>query len=253
MDEYIRAGIRKGLTAIGVSCHNPMPDWYDPEHRMSLEEFDTVYKPGVLEMQEKYAGEIEVLMGLEADFFPGTESFVRDFIRAHEFDYILGSVHYLGADVLVPVPKFERRRAVARYIEYYERVEQLAGSGICDIVAHFDMVKKNGILPPADNAGVAQAMDGALRAIRDNDLCIEINTSGLRKKAGEIYPAESILRQAAGYGIPMTVGSDAHAPDDVASDFDRARQLIESYAGGRVCIFKKRRRSPVPIGDSTVK
>jgi histidinol-phosphatase (PHP family) len=252
MEEYIESAIDKGLTEIGVSCHNPMPGGYDPEHRMTYEQFITEYKPGVRRLRKKYAGAITIKFGLEADYYPGTESYVDEFISQHEFDYVIGSVHYLGAwpqTELIPVPMFERVAVNARYEEYFERLGQLAQSGMCDIIAHFDLVKKNGVRPEDDAGVVNDALRRALQAIRENDLCIEINTSGLRKKVAEVYPAENILRLAAEYGIPLTTGSDAHKPQDVAADFGLAYSLIDTYAGGKICTFSQRKRELLDIKE----
>jgi len=248
MEDYIETAIEKGVTELGISCHNPMPEGYDPEHRMEIEEFYAIYKPRVIQLREKYEGAITIKFGLEADFYPGTEQYVKDFIAQNEFDYVIGSVHYLGAwpaTDLIPVPMFERVVVNARYEEYFDRVRQLAESGLCDIIAHFDLVKKNGTRPDNNSRGVEEAVQRALEAIRDNGLCMEINTSGLRKKVEEVYPAESILQRAAELGIPLTTGSDAHKPQDVAADFDRAYSLIQKYGSGKVCIFSKRKREQI--------
>lgn len=250
MEEYIEAAIEKGITEIGVSCHNPMPDGYDPEHRMTYEQFHTVYKPGVRRLQEKYAGAITIKFGLEADFYPGTVPYVKEFIDRHEFDYVIGSVHYLGAwpsTDLIPVPMFERVVVNARYEEYFDRVAQLAESGLCDIIAHFDLVKKNGVRPEKQLNGIDDSIRRALEAIKENDLCMEINTSGLRKKVAEVYPAENILRQAGELGIPLTTGSDAHKPKDVGAGFEYAYSLIEKYAGGKLSVFSQRKREEADV------
>ncbi len=248
MEDYIESAIGKGFSEIGVSCHNPMPDGYDLEHRMTMDEFNQIYKPGVRNLQQKYSGAITIKFGLEADYYPGTESFVKNFIAEHDFDYVIGSVHYLGAwpgTELIPAPIFERVVVNLRYEEYFERVRQLAESGICDIIAHFDLVKKNGIRPGNESNGVDDTMYRALRAIKENNLCMEINTSGLRKKVAEIYPAEDILERAAEYGIPLTTGSDAHKPQDVGSDFEYAYSLIDKYANGKISVFSQRNREEV--------
>lgn len=252
MEEYIEAAIERGLTEIGVSCHNPMPEGFDPEHRMTHDQFDSIYVPGVRRLQEKYAGAITIKFGLEADYYPGMETYVREFISKYEFDYVIGSVHFVGswpATELIPVPTFERVAVNARYGEYFEMVRRLAESGICDIIGHFDLVKKNGVRPDKEDEAIDDAIRTALTAIKENDLCMEINTSGLRKKVAEVYPAENILKLAAEHGIPLTTGSDAHKPRDVAADFDLAYSLIETYADGNVCVFTQRKRNVVRVKE----
>jgi histidinol-phosphatase (PHP family) len=250
MEEYIEAAIEKGLTEIGVSCHNPMPEGYDLEHRMTHEEFDTIYKPGVRRLQDKYAGAITIKFGLEADYYPGTVTYVKEFIDKHEFDYVIGSVHYIGmwpSTELIPVPMFERVVVNARYEEYFDRIRQLAESGICDIIAHFDLVKKNGVRPEKQLNGIDDAIQRALESIKEHNLCMEINTSGLRKKVEEVYPAENILKRAGELGIPLTTGSDAHKPKDVGADFNLAYTMIDKYAGGKIAVFSQRNREIVDV------
>jgi histidinol-phosphatase (PHP family) len=248
MDEYIESAIAKGVSELGISCHNPMPDGYDPVHRMTLEQFLEVYKPSVRQLQEKYEGKMVIKFGLEADYYPGTVSFVKDFIAEHGFDYVIGSVHYLGnwpAGKLEPVHHIDPSDVEKWYREYFNRVGMLASSGLCDIIAHFDLVKKNGLDTVGLGNGFRAAVDDALQIIKEHDLCVEINSSGLRKTTREVYPSESILARIRDYGIPLTTGSDAHKPEDVAAGFDHVHSLIDQYAGGRVCVFTGRKRRQI--------
>jgi histidinol-phosphatase (PHP family) len=254
MAEYVEAAIEKGLAELGISCHNPMPDGYDPRHRMTMHKFLSVYKPSVLKLREDYADRIVIRFGIEADYFPGTEQFVEEFLRTHEFDYVIGSVHLLGTwgkEEPYVVQDFDPESADERYIAYYKAIESMARSGLYDIAAHFDLVKKNGY--QASLAGdVHEARDSALRAIKENGMSMEINSSGLRKRVGEIYPAENILIRAQELGIPLTTGSDAHTPEDVAADFDKVYTLIAKYGGGKVNQYNKRVRNEMtyaPIRD----
>ncbi len=252
MHEYVEAAIAKGLAEIGISCHNPMPDGYDPRHRMSMDQFLNIYKPTVDKLRETYAGRIDVMFGIEADYFPGTESFVESFLEDHEFDYVIGSVHYLGewgkTDPYV-VQVFDPSEIDGRYTAYYRRVAELARSGLFDIVAHFDLVKKNGHRS-SENDEVYEARETALSAIRNAGMSMEINSSGLRKKIAEIYPSEDILSLACELEIPIAAGSDAHAPGDVGADFDLVAGLLDKYAGGKVAVYRNRIRSEMSLGGA---
>jgi histidinol-phosphatase (PHP family) len=249
MTDYIEAAIAKGLTELGISCHNPMPEGYDTRHRMTLDQFLSVYKPSVLKLREEYADRIVIRFGIEADYLRGTENFVGDFLQSHEFDYVIGSVHFLGTwgrEEPYAVQVFDPEYADERYIEYYKSVEAMARSGLYDIAAHFDLVKKNGFAS-SDSDEVREHRDNALLAIQEAGMSMEINSSGLRKKIHEMYPAENILTRAWELGVPLTTGSDAHAPDEVAADFDIVYDLISKYGGGEIHRYENRRRIPVPF------
>ncbi|MEX1139267.1 MAG: histidinol-phosphatase HisJ [Bacteroidota bacterium] len=246
-EEYILRAIELGLDEIGCSEHIPMPGGFDEKHRMSLEQYQSMYAPRVTELRDRYRGEIIVRRGIEGDFFPGTESWVAGFIKENGFDYVIGSVHFLGSwgfDDMVFVHNFEGRDIDDVYEKYFEAVRQSARSGLFDIIAHCDLVKKFGHRPKKD---LTELIRETMKEIRRNNLCIEINTSGLRKPVKEMYPSESILKIAHEIGVPLTLGSDAHDPADVGADFTRAIALVEQYGNGRISVFERRERSEVAV------
>lgn len=221
-EEYIRRAVELGLDEVGCSEHIPMPDNFDEKHRMSIGEYYGEYAPSVTELRDRYRGEITVRRGIEADFFPGTEAWVRGFLKENEFDYVIGSVHFLGAwgfDDVVFVHQYIETDIDSVYEKYFEAVRQSAGSGLFDIIGHCDLVKKFGHRPTKN---LEDTIRETMKAIRSNDLCVEINTSGLRKPVKEMYPSEAILDIVHELGIPITLGSDAHAPEEVGRDFDKA-------------------------------
>ena len=86
-----------------------------------------------------------------------------------------------------------------------------------------------------------------METIKRHDLCIEINTAGLRKPVHEIYPSEQVLSIASELQVPLTLGSDAHVPEHVAADFDAAIELLEHYGRGKLAVFEGRKRWMVPV------
>lgn len=246
-EEYVRSAIDSGFTMIGCTDHAPMPDDYDAKHRMSFDQFHTVYKPEVLELRERFKGVIDVKFGVEGDFFPGTEAWVKDFHDANDFDYVIGSVHYLGEwgfDNPVFVHKYDEANIDDIYERYFDHIKRSAEAKLFDIIGHCDLVKKFGHRP---SRNMDEIIRETMKVVKACDIVVEINTSGLRKPVAEMYPGEDILKIASELGIPLTLGSDAHMPEDVGRDFDRAKALIETYGRGRVSVFTRRQRSEVGI------
>ncbi|MGE5315589.1 MAG: histidinol-phosphatase HisJ [Acidobacteriota bacterium] len=246
-EEYIEKAVEYGFDMIGCTDHAPMPDNYDAKHRMTIEQFESVYKPSVLALKERCRGSIDVKFGVESDFFPGTEEWVRAFHAANEFDYVIGSVHYLGEwgfDNPVFVHRYEEENIDEIYERYYDHIRRSAESGLFDIIGHCDLVKKFGHRPKKN---FDEILHETMKAVKRADIAIEINTSGLRKPVKEVYPGERILAIASDLGIPLTLGSDAHTPGDVGRDFELGRALIERYGGGRVSVFTRRQRSEVRV------
>ncbi|MBI2428276.1 MAG: histidinol-phosphatase HisJ [Ignavibacteriales bacterium] len=247
LEEYVQHAIQLGLNEIGLADHTPMPNDWDIEVRMYEEQFWTDYKPTVLALQEKYKNQITVKFAVEGDFFPGTEKWVEEFNGKNEFDYVIGSVHYLGEwgfDNPLYVGKFDHVDIDELYISYYDHIKRSAQSGLFDIVGHCDLVKKFGHRPKKN---IEEILRATFEVVKESGMAVEINTSGLRKPVKEVYPSEQILKIVSEFGIPLTLGSDAHTPTDVGRDFDVARELVEKYGNGKISLFSKRVRSEVKI------
>jgi len=246
-EEYILKAIALGLDEVGCSDHAPMPDNYDERHRMTLAQYYSTYAPMVSELAERYRDRIVVRRGMEVDYFPGTEPWVKKFIDENDFDFVIGSVHFIGSggsEKALFGQDYREEEVEELYEEYFEAVQASAESGLFDIIGHCDLIKKFG---QRSNNRIDEAVRAALQAIKKADLCIEINTSGLRKPEREIYPSERILAIAKELRIPLTLGSDAHKPADVGGDFDAAIELIENFGNGRFCLFQKRERREVKV------
>jgi histidinol-phosphatase (PHP family) len=130
------------------------------------------------------------------------------------------------------------------YVQYFATLKNAAASGLFDIVGHCDVVKVFGYRPDREYDDILR---DAMKAIKENDLVVEINTSGLRKPVREIYPSEEILEIIREMRIPLTLGSDSHRPEDVGRDFDLALELVRKFGDGKITIFDKRKRQEVPI------
>jgi len=246
-EAYVQQAIGLGLTEIGCSDHSPMPDFYDPEHRMTLEEFESIYKPMVSELKTRYKENITVRFGVEADYYPGTEDFVRALVNENAFDFVIGSIHFLddwGFDNPRYIHRYDEQDVDEIYERYFQTVKQAAASGLFDILGHIDLVKKFGHRP---TKSMKEILWETFKVIKENDLAVEINTAGLRKPVHEIYPSVEILEIIKDLQIPLSLGSDAHAPDDVARDFDLAIELVRKYGNSMIALFERRERRLVRI------
>ena len=219
-EEYARRALAVGVTELGFSDHSPMPPDYDPDWRMTIDEYGRYV--GMVERCRAAFPQLSIKLGLEADYHPGTEAFVAKILREHPFDYVIGSVHYLGDwgfDNPELAGRFEGRDVGALYEQYFGLVTALAGTGLYDILGHPDLIKKFGHRPSRDWAGLERR---ALEAVAKAGMALDVNTSGLRRPAKEIYPRLTMLRSAREMGIGITFGSDAHEPGHVGQAFAEA-------------------------------
>jgi histidinol-phosphatase (PHP family) len=237
--EYARAAATAGLEEICFTCHSPMPDWFDQYPRMTRAELPR-YVMMVREAAE--IAPLRVKLGLEADYFPGTESYVADMLAEWPFEFVLGSVHILN-------PQYRARFAHLRPEEtidaYFDAMAAAAATRLFDSISHPDLVKH---LAPFDPLAHEPAIRRMLQAIREADICLELNTSGARKpEIGDFYPTAVILAWAAEMYVPLTLGSDAHAPEQVALAWPRARQRLIEAGFRAIHRFAGRRREAVPL------
>lgn len=227
-EAYARRAIERGIEEIGFSDHCPMPESYDPDWRMARSEYPA-YAEMVRRCQKAFP-QLSIKFGLEADYHPGTEAYVREVIAAYPFDYVIGSVHYLGEwgfDNPDLAYRFEGKDLHEVYRQYYELIVKLAETGMYDIVGHPDVIKKFGHRPSRDYEALERR---ALQAVAAAGMALDVNTSGLRRPAKEIYPSLRILKSAREMGIDITFGSDAHDPKLVGESF--AEALIHVKAAG---------------------
>ena len=239
-DAYAAQAVRVGLTEIGFSDHSPMSrDDFD-DWRMKSSELDG-YVESVREVARSYP-KLNVKLGLEVDFIPGQEAWVASLATRHPWDYFIGSVHYVSDSWDVDNPnKIERwreRNVYDVWKTYFDRLTQAAASGFFQIIGHADLAKKFGFLPQEDCQPLYERF---LEAAAQSGVAIELNTAGLRKACHEIYPARVILVLARERGVPITFGSDSHAPGEVGQDFAAAVELARSVGYSEYCRFTQGR------------
>ncbi|OGV61293.1 MAG: hypothetical protein A2498_00780 [Lentisphaerae bacterium RIFOXYC12_FULL_60_16] len=219
--DYRETARRNGIPEICLADHMPAPDGYDPDNRMSPDDYPT-YRAMFNELMAT-SHSVPVRFGIEADYYPGCESHLREWLPRQNFDLIIGSVHYLGAwgfDNPLYAGQWDQVNLVDTWRHYFKLIAGMADTRLYDIVGHLDVTKKFGHQPAPDQT-VALA-EPALDRIAAAGMAIEINTSGLRKPVGEMYPALPILHRAYQREIPIVFGSDSHAPEEVGFAFNQA-------------------------------
>jgi histidinol-phosphatase (PHP family) len=252
VNEYAEAALLLGLKEIGMSDHSPMPNNFDV-WRMQRDEL-TSYLQEVRATKKSFAGRLNVKIGLEADFFPGTEDYVKEMLDGCAWDYVIGSVHYIGSwgfDNPDDMSQWEVRDVEDAYCDYYALVAESAVSGMFDIIGHPDLIKKFGHRPSLDSKRVADAEEMMLQAVKQADVALEISSAGLRKPVGEVYPHARIIARAAEIGIPFSFGSDAHAPGEVGHAMDACVQMLAMCGVNEIASFTGRNRIMQPIRKQT--
>ncbi|MDP8266648.1 MAG: histidinol-phosphatase HisJ family protein [Candidatus Aceula meridiana] len=238
--EYVEAALKQGLKEIGFSDHAPLVSHEDPTVTMSFEQLPR-YHQMIEEVKSRYAeSDIVIRVGIEADFIPGYEEKTRTIVEGYPYDFVIGSVHFIG-DFPFDNPKHKDRLKTDDinqvFRDYNVLLRQSAKSGMFDIMAHIDLVKKFGDKPTED---LSDDFRETAKAFKEAGVAVEINSSGLRKPVQEIYPSLAVLKILAETEIPITFGSDSHAPGDVGADFDKALELAKQAGYREYVAFEKR-------------
>ena len=244
MEEYLETARQKGLTEVGFADHIPMY-WLLPEQRDSSlamrEEELALYLAEISRLQAENP-DMTLKVGLEVDYIPGREKELARFLGKYAFDYLIGAVHYLngwGFDQAAQQAAYANKDPIAVYHRYFSLLKEAALSGFFDIMAHPDLIKKF-------NYRLAEE-PGSLyletaKAFAQAGVCVEVNTAGLRVPAREIYPSLSFLKVCRLCGVPATVGSDAHRPDQVGYGFKEAVRHLKLAGYHEVALYSRRYR-----------
>lgn len=245
LEEYVQSAIKLGYKHIGLSDHMPLlhvdPDTYLPEMAMLMDELPR-YVEECLRLKDKYKDQIEVRVGLEGDYIEGFEADIERIVQAYPWDYVIGSVHFLGEwDVTDyrQLAGWDGRDVYEVYEQYYDAVQKAARTGFYDFIGHVDVIKRFGRVPERD---VTELERQTLDVIKEQGLAIELNASGLRTPAEEMFPSRRMLEYCYEQGIPLTLGSDAHQPERVGQYLDEARALLREIGFKQLATFLQRER-----------
>ena len=237
--QYIEQAINSGLTEICFTDHIPLPADFDLAHRMSLQQMDQ-YTGEIARMQAAYP-ELAILTGIEADYYRGFEKYLEKFLNDFEFDLVIMSVHFLKqwtAGNWVFNYHFPDKTDAEIYGEYLAEITRGIKTGLFDVIGHIDIIKKRG---HSLLRMVPDQVDEVLRLIRKYDMAVEINSSGLRREVQECYPGYDWLPELQRLDLAVTLGSDAHAPEQVGSGFREINTQLQKYNLNRIAVFRRRK------------
>src|SRR4051812_2108044 len=227
-ERYREAAAERGIEELGVSehvhrFHCALDVWSHPFWCQNAADDLDEYVEFVRE-------ETDLRLGIEADFVPGREDRMRTLLERYDWDYVIGSVHFLR-DHAVDMPgafdvwgRGESADKVWR--RYFGTVAEAARSGLYDIMAPPDLVKVWGGSRPAPDGDLRRFYEPAVEAFADAGVAVEVSTAGLRKPVEEIYPARGFLEMVVDAGLPVALSSDAHVPDDLGFGYEQAVELL---------------------------
>lgn len=248
-DRYRAAADAAGIGELGVSEHihrftDALRIWDHPFWKLNARDDLGRYC-------EFVRGETDLKLGIEMDFVPGREDRIAAVLDEHEWDYVIGAVHFVRQAAL-DWEDYDIWRECSSpeqvWKEYFSTLAEAARSGLYDVMAHPDLVKYWGRKHPLPAGDPRFYYEPAVAAFADAGVAVEISTAGLRKPVGEIYPAPAFIEMCVDAGLDFSLSSDAHEATDVGHGYQVATELMGGLGIDRLCVFDGRERRLEPVG-----
>ena len=251
MERMVQRGIELGLKRLTITDHceiNRFDSAYD---------FRATTKASVAEARqlgEKYRGKIEVLAGVELGQSPQNFPLAQEILDMDTYDFVIGSIHNARCPKDFSELDFSDTSIdIGRMLDvYFKELYEMTKWDKTDTMAHITyphryITGKYGI--PIDMHKYWDILDETYKNLIRNGKALEINTSGLRQGIHQTLPSkEYIIRFRELGGELITVGSDAHVPQDLGRNIADGYELAAACGFRYVCYFKDRKPQMVRIG-----
>ena len=249
---YVEAAEAVGVTELGCAEHmyrftEALNVWRHP-----------FWDEWAIDDIDQYVEAVEaspIKLGIEGDYILGAEEKLEEMLGPRPFDYVVGSVHFLG-DYSLDTEEYSIWDGTQDpddiWRRYFETLASAARSGLFDILAHPDLVKvwgRAGRLPSVDPRTMYEP---AIEAIAESGIAVEVSTAGLRKGVGEIYPAPAFMEMCVEAGAAFALSSDAHEPAQIAFRYPEGLAFLADHGVSEIAVFEGRERRLVPVGELEV-
>jgi len=241
-EEMVLEAIAKGFEEIGFSDHfcikQPCKWAVGIDGIAQLEE-------KVAEIKEKYSHRINILFGIEVDYFNDMEEEIRSTLQKFRFDYIIGSIHFLdGWNYDMDKSRYAEFSNDFIYEWYFSELQKAAASGLFDYMGHPDLIKKFGIWPDTSKKDL---FEETASVFAKSGVAFEINTSGRDRPCAEFFPGTELLTAFCNGGVPVTIGSDSHLKEQIGRYFNDARTILRQVGYTKIARFNNRTHTDVNI------
>ena len=246
MEEACREAIRLGLPQV---CFTEHVDYIPGDEGVGF--FDpAAYFAELNRCRELFGDQLIVRAGAEIGEFHRFSTEARGLTESHPFDFVLGSLHWVGADLVMQPGYFDGRSRDDAYEAYFGELLTMVRRGGFDVASHLDVPKRydHQALGEFDSIDYAEQVRDVLRACVENGIGIEINTGTMRRTRHDPSPSPIVLQWYRELGGEiLTFGSDAHRPTHMAYAFDRAREWALGAGFSQLASFERRQLSFVPL------
>ena len=226
-EQCVITAVSMGLKEIGfadhsyIDCKKYVPYWMNSDTERE-------YRRIICELKEKYKNKINVLCGIEQDYYSA--------YGASGYDYVIGSVHFIKkcGELFAVDESIDEIKNNLKYFDndiykfaevYYDTLSDVVNKTNCDIIGHFDLVSKfneNNVLFDEDNKRYVEAYKRAADILVKTGKVFEINTGAMsRGYKTQPYPSNQIYIYLKSLGAKFILSSDAHKSKNIAYMFNK--------------------------------
>jgi len=246
MAEMCRAAVERGVPEIGFTEHYDLHPLESCRDWFRLDEWAAELERCRADLN----GRLTLRAGIEIGEPHIFQAEAQVMLARYPFDYVLGSLHWVGNETIFDLNYFQNRPADEAYRLFFEELERMTRAGGFDILSHFDVPVRTGFMVYGgyDPREHEDHIRPVLRNCVEHGIALDINTAALRRKANILTPNVDILRWYVEMGGErVTLGSDAHRPEHLGLHLDAALDAARAAGLKYVTQFEGRRARLTPI------
>jgi len=245
MEAYIKKAVSAGFDEICFLDHLTLSE---PGNKLSMAPSEVpLYFQAVQNLKNRYRHVISIKAGLEIDYHPEYIELIHSIVESFSFDVIGGSLHFPGGvDVVSHKSDWSKGEYETDHIYrlYFEYLDKMLDNDYFDFICHIDLMKKFGRNLPKC---FEKEFDVIIQKIANKKLVVEVNTSGYSHPVNDAYPSFDILKKCFESGVEITIGSDAHDPENIGRHYEKVLPVVISAGYKHFCVFTERKRFLVEI------
>ncbi|OHD95402.1 MAG: hypothetical protein A2019_04455 [Sulfurimonas sp. GWF2_37_8] len=258
IENIVVSAIENNIKFLTITDHAPFP--IDINNRLLYDELK-YYFDDINTVQSKYSKDITILKGLEADFVPQHINYTKNLISNMELDFLIGSIHSMFIENkrinIWDIDNIHDEKLITQYFLY---LKELIESNLFDSIGHPDAILRGGI----DENIYCDNFYPLIKLMRNNNISYELNTSGLRKSTYNIktnsktkkmwnFPSKSLISILNDFDIFFTIGSDAHAPNEISMGIQTILNTAKDIGVKKISYYQNRNVIHVDIDKCIAK
>lgn len=250
MEAMVQRAITLGLKDICFTEHLDLDYPENPDGFTFLVDTDAYFRE-YSRLKEKYSDEIVLRFGIELGMQKHLSDRYNALLSRYPFDFVLASQHLVGGEDPYDRSYWEGKEERDVYRAYFEELyENLSRMDQFDCASHLDYIVRYGPNRNRDftYAAYADVIDPILKLVIRKDKALEVNSAGIRYGLGDPNPAGDILRRYRELGgVHLSLGSDAHRPEDMATHFEEIQEMLRGMGFTSLSLYRARRRVDIPL------